>query len=555
VLHFLVGPPKAGRFIGGAPGLSLSPDGTYLTYLASVNGNRGLWLHALDGSIDDRLLSDKSSIGLPFWSPDGRSIGFVAESRIWRLDLAGGTPLGLAEQSPQRGATWTSDHRILFPSRDGLLQIPDDGGSPSVVRRASAGELSEERPQLLPNGRLLQLILFAKPEDSGIFAASLDNPSQRVRLLGSQFPVFYARGRDGTSYLLMQQNDSLVAREFEIDKLRLPGEPVTIDSQYGDGGPLGLSVAISQNGTLARLRLSTESAFSWMDRNGTSMGAVGEPGRYSDLRLSPDGQHIALSRPEPGSMNMAIWLFDLRRQVPSRLTSMVGVLRYPVWSPDGSTIVFGDEHSLFSRDVGASGQEVRLTDHGTRPVPNDWSRNGRFILYTEPDPDSKQDLWILPVPPDGKPSPGQKPAVYLRTPYNEWSARFSPEPDPHWIAYQSDETGRSEVYVASFPDPKLRLQVTSGGGAFPAWSPDGKELFYISGDEKLMVVALRTGGNSLDAGAPREVSQLHQTFLVSPYDIGLDRNRILIQQRKPVPDNIEVVVNWPEWARRRHGNP
>jgi Tol biopolymer transport system component len=135
------------------------------------------------------------------------------------------------------------------------------------------------------------------------------------------------------------------------------------------------------------------------------------------------------------------------------------------------------------------------------------------------------------------------------------AGRFSPEPDPHWVAYQSDETGRSEIYIASFPDPRLRLQVTSGGGSFPAWGPDTKELFYISADEKLMVVALKTGRNGLDPGPPRELSQFGETLFTSPYDIGPDRNRILMRQRQPISDNIEVVVNWPEWVRRRRANP
>ena len=556
VFRFQVPPPKGGAFAGRA-GLSLSPDGHFLTYAASVNGRLGLWLHALDSSTE-RLLSDKPQTGQAFWSPDSKSVGFVADGRLWRIDVASGAPVALVEQMPQRGAGWTNDHRILFPTRTGLMQIPDRGGTPTPVTTldAARGELSHGKPVFLPNRWFLHLIPSSPPESTAVYAASLANPSQRERILSSQFEVRYGRGPDGTNYLLMARDRALIAQAFDIDKLTLTGEPDTLAEQVGSpGGPL-LPADISLTGVLAYLKMPNSSVFTWFDRLGRSLGNLSEPRRYSDFRLSPDGERVAVAQFEPGASGGDIWLLNLKRPILNRLTSLPGLHRHPIWSPDGRTVVFVNQTSgLFSKDIASSDQEVRLTSPGKRPVPCDWSRDGRFILFSEYNPESKLDLWLLPVTPDGKLVEGATPKPYLRTQYNESSGRFSPEPDPHWVAYQSDKTGRSEIHIASFPEPRRKRQITSGGGSSPTWGPDGKELFYISGDDKLMVVTLQMGRDGIEPSAPREVMPLTQANDTSLYDIAPDGRRILIQQREPVSENIEVIVNWPALFRKGAANP
>lgn len=554
--RFQVLPPKGGRFVASRPGISLSPDGRFLTYTASVDGRLGLWLHALDGSAE-HLLSDKPNPGNPFWSPDSRSVGFVADGTVWTVDVAGGAPVAVVGQMPQRGGAWTSDHRILFPSKAGIMQIPDRGGSPVrlTVLDAAHGEIGHERPQILPNGRFLFMIRDSKPEKTGIYVTSLANPSQRKRILSSQFEIRYGRGQDGTSYLLTEWDDKLIAREFDIDKLTVTGEPHPLAEQVGALGGPPLPADISQTGILAYLKTQDSGAFTWFDRTSRSLGNANQPGRYLDFRLSPDGERVAVSQYEPDRGSGAIWLLDLKRQILSRLTSPAGFAHHPIWSPDGRTVVFVNEaYGLSSKDTVSSVQEDRLTGPGPRLVPCDWSRNGKFILFSESDPESKLDLWLMPVTPDGKVVQGANPKPYLRTPYNESSGRFSPEPDPHWVAYQSDETGRSEIHVASFPEPRRRLQVTSDGGSSPAWGPDGRELFYVSADEKLMVVTMQTGRDGIEPSAPREVLPLNLPSYTSLYDIAPDGHRILLQRRESVTENIEVIVNWAASLRKAPPN-
>jgi Tol biopolymer transport system component/tRNA A-37 threonylcarbamoyl transferase component Bud32 len=558
VFRFQVPRPNGGVING--VGLSLSPNGHYLTYTASVHGQRGLWLHAFDGSAD-RLLTDKQNLGQAFWSPDSSAVGFVADGRTWRVDISGDVPTAILEQMP-RGAVWTNDHRIIFSAGTGLMEIPEGGGSPAplTVLDAARGELTHARPELLPNGRFLYWVQNSKAGETGIYASSFSNPGHRERILSSQSEVRYARALDGANYLLMRRNQDLVAQAFNIEKLTLTGEPQTLATQIGSpGGPL-LLAATSRTGILAYLKMQDSGTFAWFDRTGRSLGNSSELGRYTDFRLSPDGERIAVARFEPdvsGSGIGNIWLLSLTgQQILSRLTSTPGLHRYPIWSPDGHTVVFANNYALFSKDTVSSSPEFRLRAPGRRTAPCDWSRDGRFILFSESDPDTKEDLWLLPVTLDGRAVEGAMPRPYLRAKYNEGAGRFSPEPNPHWVAYQSDETGRNEIQIASFPEPTKRVQVTSGGGSFPTWGPDGKSLFYVSADDKLMMVTLQIRRDSLEPSPPRELFPLRQSsFYTSLYDVAPEGRRILVHQRQSMSENIDVIVNWPALVRKRPGNP
>jgi Tol biopolymer transport system component len=232
------------------------------------------------------------------------------------------------------------------------------------------------------------------------------------------------------------------------------------------------------------------------------------------------------------------------RHVLSRFSSDPEAARFPVWSPDGQTIVFG-RNGLYRKAVHGSGEEQILGELAsavrrtwtTALSPMDWSRDGRLILFRDTSPETNIDLWVLPVTPEGKPVPGTKPTPYLRTPFNETSGRFSPEPIPHWVAYQADGTGRYEIYIASFPEPKMRLQITSGGGTQPQWSGDGGELYYTSADGKLMAVGLTLQGGSLQASTPRQLLQVNR----SSYQVAPDGKRILVYQREPNSDPLDLA--------------
>jgi eukaryotic-like serine/threonine-protein kinase len=546
VIHFQIPPPKGAQF---APvSFSVSPDGRYVTYIAFVEGRRQLWLHALDGSVE-RLLADKGTpLMYPFWSPDSKSIGWAADSKLWRVDLTGGAPVVICEQDPSRQATWTPDGRILFGSLRGVMQVAASGGSPTLLTTVnrSLGEVEHGRPELLPNGRFLYRVVSSKAANDGIFIASLSSPEQRVRLMAAEQQARFAPTPDGKNYLLMQVDQRLVAQEFDVDKLRLIGEPRTI-AEIGLAGTPILPAEVSRGGILLYSKniRAKPTQLILFDRRGRSVATLSESGY--DFRFSPDGRRVVLARREGGG-RANIWMLDAERPMVSRFTSSSGISESPIWSPDGKTVVFSN-NGLFRKDVSGSADQQRVTEMGRLREPSDWSRDGRFILFSESSLETNQDLWVLPVTPEGMPMEGEQPRPYLHSPFNEESGRFSPEPNPHWVAYQSDETGQYEIFIASFPEPRRRLQITSGGGTFPQWGADGRELFYISADNKLMAVELKFGRENIEPSTPHELFPLN-AFFRSIYAVAPDGKRILANQIHFDLPSLEVIVNWPTLLKK-----
>jgi Tol biopolymer transport system component len=227
-----------------------------------------------------------------------------------------------------------------------------------------------------------------------------------------------------------------------------------------------------------------------------------------------------------------------------------------VWSNDGRTVLFADQRSfgrsVFRKGISDSGPGERIGDLRAQRLC-DWSRDGQFLLYETSGPETRRDLWVAPTTPDGRIAEGAQPRPYLNGPSSEWQGRFSPEPSPRWVAYQSDETGRNEIYIASFPDGRRKLQITSGGGTFPQWGPDGRELFYVSGDGMLTVVGLRTGADGLEPSSPQRLFPLAATnAIASPFEVSPDGKRILLNQAQPITE-LDVVVNWPLLLRGQAG--
>jgi Tol biopolymer transport system component len=280
------------------------------------------------------------------------------------------------------------------------------------------------------------------------------------------------------------------------------------------------------------------------------MGTVGDEHVYSyPFRLSPDGHRVVATRDRPGGNDL--WLLDLDRGFASRFTSASITNIYPVWSPDGRMIVFTTAaQRLFRKDSGGSSEEQRVTDGQNQQFANDWSRDGRFIICHEIPPGTQRDLWTLPFTPEGKVPANGKPASYLRTKFNEWNARFSPEPSPHWVAYQSDETGRYEIYIKAFPEPGEKFPISTRGGQYPEWSASGRELFYVAPDNKLMSVDL-----TITADGVRPLAE-HALFTLpiidnawSPYDT-IDGQRFLVRAVPQVSPPLTVIVNWPALMKK-----
>lgn len=296
---------------------------------------------------------------------------------------------------------------------------------------------------------------------------------------------------------------------------------------------------------------SPVSQFTWFDLAGKRLGLVGDSGEYQSFRLSPDGRRLLAARARPGGRDL--WSLDADRGVASRFTLTPGLKLYPVWSSDDRTILFasGSPLNLFRKAAAGGGHEQRLTQSSNYQYPSDWSRDSRFVLYTELGPGTGYDLWILPVTPEGKVAPDAKARPYLRTQFNERYGRFSPESEPRWLAYGSDESGRPEIYVDAFPEPRNRVQISTGGGDFPEWGPDGRELFYLSPGLKLMQVSLKRGTDSIEPSSPRELFALPVTNDgYSPYEVAADGQRFLVRAAPQAGQPLTLIVNWPALVKK-----
>jgi eukaryotic-like serine/threonine-protein kinase len=554
VLKFTLMPPERGQFSFGTyvGGIALSPDGKNAAFVATVDGKTALWVQPLDGAAA-RPLPGTEGAAKPFWSPDGKSIGFFAGdgSRLLRVEATGGTPLAICTIPYPVGGTWTSDGQIIFGTGDsGLFRVSASGGTPSPLTTpdVSRGEIAHAWPQMLPKGRLLFLSRSTKAENTGVFLTSLANPNEHLPVLRTSLVALYAPDRDGRNYLLWRRGGTLLAQEFDADAGRLTGDPrVVTDPVAALSDSSQMDLAVSGGGLLLYRASSPRLQFTWLDRAGKILGSMGDPDDYSLFRLSPDGRNVAAmrSRPTGGS---DLWLLNVDRGLGTRFNSRPSNL--PVWSPDGRTIVFGSgiPRNLYRKESSGGGEDERLTESRNTQAASDWSRDGRFLLYSEIAQGTNFDLWVQPVTPEGKRAGDAWP--WLRTPFNEYLGHFSP--DGRWVAYASNESGRYEVYIDSFPNPRNKTRISTGGGDRPKWDPDGRHLFYVSSDGKLMSSILKPSGDSLEPSAARELFALPSGDLAGyPYEVAPDGKRFLVlaTPRNSVQP-LTVIVNWPALLKK-----
>lgn len=555
VIRFQIQPPSEGRFVAAGVfggGLAVSPDGRMVAFIANVNGTIGVWVRPLDGA-DARLLPGTNGATAPFWSPNSKSIGFSTFGKLRAFDLEHGTLVNICDiPGSFTGGAWSEDGRILFGVREegGLLQVAASGGTPSQLTNIdrAKGEVTHSQPRMLPGGRFLYAARNIDSENETVYAAPMREPSRRVPLLSSLKAamrslsgVSYVRRDDGKAYLLWIRGTTLMGQQFDADALQVTGDSFSV-AEPAVTVSAGANVLVYAPSLAAR-------QFQWLDRNGRSVGVLGEPAEYVFSRISPDGRRVVTVRAGPAD----IWLLETTRGVASRLTSH-GIHISPLWSPDGRTIVFGTgtPFNLFRMSADGSGPEERIWPAETRQVPVDWTKDGRLILYYEVAPDTGSDLWTLDVTPDGKPRPGAKPQPYIRAPYNQTAGRFSP--DARWVAYQSDESGSWEVYVQSFPEAREKVRISTAGGRNPEWGPGGRELFYVSPDAKLMAVAMKLGAGSIEPSLPRELFALpRDTPGLGPFEATADGQRFLVQVTTDKIEPLSVIVNWPALFNKGDG--
>ena len=472
----------------------------------------------------------------------------MANGKVQRVDLGGGAPVTLWEGHGERGGVWLRDGRMILSDVVGgrLLQAPSPGGTltPLTELDAANKELAHEYPQALPGDRLLYLAESSIAGKSGIYAISLAKPLERVLVLTTNVNALYASG-----HLLWWTGGTLVAQKFDPVTFKLSGDPYPIAEGVTQQGPPKMNVAVSENGYLLYDASGPRRQLQWFDPSGRELGPAGDL-NAGNFRISPDGRRVATGAGDP----YALWVVD-ENGTPSRKTSDQTRSQGPIWSPDGQTIVMQSQlpaPNLYRMNANGSGDQERLTQSPYIQFATDWSRDGRSILFYENSPGTQRDLWVLPVTPGGVRD--GKPWLYLpATPANESHGRFSPEPNPRWVAYQSDESGRFEVYITAFPKPGGKFVISRRGGAYPIWGPEGHELYYESLDNKLIVVNLKFGADSVEASAPREMFALPSVrsgLNSPPYDIAPDGKRFLLRVEVQNDPGLTLVTNWPALIKK-----
>jgi Tol biopolymer transport system component len=548
VLKLSVLPPEKATMAGVAPGMSLSPDGRRLAFVASFEGQDLLWVRSLDSVSAQALPGTEgaSSPSPPFWSPDSRFIGFFAGGKLKKIDASGAPSQTLCDATEgNRGGTWNRDGVIVFaPGVLGpLYRVSAAGGEPIPVTALdqSRFETSHRWPYFLPDGRhFLYLVRSSQAESGGIYVGSLD-AKETERLLPTTLNAAYAP----PGFLLFLHNETLMAQRFDADELQLTGEPFPVAERVAYNPGLGRGAfSVSENGVLAyRIGSGQINQPLWFDRGGKQIGSLGAAGLYLTLGLSPDESRAALDRLDTQTGTTDIWLFDLSRGIPSRFTTDPASDWSPLWSPDGSRIVFISSRegvpNLYQKVASGVGNEEVLLKSSEAKGPYDWSSDGQFIVYGILNPKTKWDLWVLPMTGDRQAFP------FLQTEFNEQQAQFSP--DGKWIVYTSDESGAPEVYAQTFPASGGRWRVSTGGGIQPRWRRDGRELFYIATDRKLMAVDVKLRA-TFEAGVPKTLFGTRVLTLLSErhYAVTGDGQRFLINST--IEENsaspISVVVNW-----------
>lgn len=542
---------------------ALSPDGRYLAFATGdpFTGMQGatskLWLRPID-SIDARAVpgTEGTSV-LPdqfFWSPDSEFIGFVTQNgKLKKVSVNGGPPQTLSDVTPITRGAWGKDGIILLVRSPGLpiQRVPAIGGALVDVTKKSDGQ-SWSQPQFLPDGRhFLCYVTGVNAEANGIYVASLEDDKQGRRLLPDSTVARYVPsgvpGRSG--YLLFVRERTLMAQPFDADTVTLKGQMFQVAEPVG-----GFSV--SQNGALVYTGGSPmfRQELLWVERSGRQLGVVAAAAQYRSVRLSPDEKSIAFDRNEGG--NSDVWALDLVRGVPSRITSDPMPDRLPIWSPDGRRILWSrrsgnsDTMDLYINAANGTGRDEKLITMGsTYGSASDWSRDSKFVLYTRPGDMTGQDLWMAPQS-TGASSEPQKPFPYLASPFNEGYGVFSP--DGHWIAYESDESGRPEVYVQSFPLTNQKVRISTGGGTDAAWSNNG-ELFYLAADRNLMAVPYRATGTAFEPGAGKVLFTVPGNVVHRSYAVGGDGRRFLVGKplNESIGEPITWVLNWLDEPKQR----
>jgi eukaryotic-like serine/threonine-protein kinase len=524
--------------------LAISPDGRTIAFVAASEGESRLWLRSLQSGAA-RSVPGTDGAGSPFWSPNSQSIGFFSDGKLRRIDVDGGSVQTLTNTPGGENGAWNRDDVILVSSLGRpIFRIPATGGEPVALTRL-AQQGSDFSPQFLPDGRHFLYYVRGSPEVRGVYAGLLDETLDARRLLDSDTGAVYV----ASGQLLFVRQGTLFAQDFDPVRLELSGNPFPVAEHVASRTSIP-AVSVSNSGSIAyRTSSDAQRQFVWFDRSGKELSRVGDAvsTTLGNPSLSLDGQRVALYRGVDGSPD--IWLVDTRRGVFSKFTFDAADDVMPIWSPLGNLIVFSSNrsgvHQLYQKSVSAGGTEELLLSTPKYTVATDWSSDGHFVLFSTQEPTRSLDIWALPLAGNKKPFP------VVQTNFNEQSAQFSP--DGNWIAYQSDESGRAEIYIQPFPGPGNKWPISTNGGSQVRWRRDGKELFYVALDGRLMAVPIGVASNaqSPDVGTPVALfapplgGAVQQGDARHQYMVSSDGQRFLmatVMEEANAP--ITIILNW-----------
>jgi eukaryotic-like serine/threonine-protein kinase len=541
VVRFEITPPENDRFAGDDTPV-VSPDGTEIVFSA---GNRGaLFLRTLDSPAPRKLAGTEGG-HMPFWSPDGRSLGFFAGGKLKKMSPLGSPPLVLCDVENSKGGAWGRDDVIIFGRPFppfALVRIAAGGGKPAPI---TTGENRHAWPSFLPDGNhFLFTVYAADSSKSGVFVGSLDSP-HATRLLPDETNAQYTE----PGYLVFRRGGDLMAQPFDAKNLRLSGEPFLLAQEIAEEGNLAFSAFSASAGVLAYRTGGARgpSKLEWFDRQGKALGDVGPAGQYDTPAISPDGKMVAVASRNPSPWD--IWSFDLMRGTRSRLTFGGVDHSFPAWSPDGRQIAYAlhdKSHRIVHRLVNGAGTDEVVSQLDRDADVEQWTGNGRDLILTVHGSENRQEIWVVPVSGGGKPSP------VITGAFGYGAGRVSP--DGKWMAYTASDTGGPEIYIQDFPptrgERQIKSQISNAGGRLPKWRADGRELFYREGS-KVISVAVKTNVPKFEAGIPKllfDVPRSQPFFDVSP-----DGEKLLLvvsNEETGAPRPISVVTNWPA-ARKR----
>jgi serine/threonine protein kinase/Tol biopolymer transport system component len=570
-VQFTIAPPEKTVFGGPASGgtgraaqLAISPDGRNIVFVAGAQSAFQIWLRPL-ASAEARPIQGTEGGAFPFWSPDSQFVAFFAGGKLKKVAIAGGPPLELTDASSGRGGSWNRDNVIVFDRAlgTGLFRVSGGGGVPTAVTALADGETAHRWPYFLPDGRHFFYTAVTgaccpPPKPGTIKIGSLDKNEPVVPLLEADSSATYVSKR---VLFARYQTQTLMAQAFDPDRRQLAGDAVPVTARVSTEPSRYVSASVSENGTLAFASGDSLNPpqLTWFDRAGKPLGTLGDGGLEDNLSLSPDERQVALALRIRSAENLDIWTIDVARKMRNIVTSDAEAEGWPVWSPKGTSIVFGiagrglgglpGKARLIQTPVDGTGaKETLLEAEGTpaRPcgagqcvlAPTDWSVDGRFVLYTVIGTfPATTDIWALPLFGERKPFP------VAQTEFAESLGTFSP--DGRWIAYTTDETGQLNVYVQPFLRAGAKHRISPNGGRNAHWRADGRELFYLDLNGAMTAVPIDLTASS-PAGLPTTLFPAGAVSVNNMYAVTKDGQRFLVNkpQNAGATAPLTVIVNW-----------